>query len=136
MASGMLPRLCVQVSFNTKVRYRGGEYASLADIPAEVRAPLDKALDRLTHGLPLQPQLRSCIVVNGKEFAGTNELPVEFRRLIDDSLHTLLPIDTAIALAAAREHGYARRGLAGLCTLLAGAVSVALYLWRSGYFAL
>lgn len=94
----------MQVSFDTKIRYKGAEYASLDEVPADIRQPLDKALGRLTHGLPLQPQLRSRIVINGNEFTSINELPVEFRRAIDDTLHALLPIDNAIALAAAREH--------------------------------
>jgi hypothetical protein len=124
----------VEVSFSSKIRYKGGEYGSLEELPPDLRAPLQQALSRLTHGRTLQPRLCSRITINEREFNGVNEMPAEYRQLLEQSFYNLLPIDNAIALAAAREHAYALRGLAGLCTILAGLASAALYLWHCGYF--
>lgn len=124
----------MQVSFNSKIRYKGREYDRLEDVPAEIRAPLDKALARVWTGTKGAPELNSRIVVNGCEFASSAELPPRYRRLLDDSLHALLPIDKAIGVAAAQEYSYSARGTAGLVTLLLGGVALAIFLWQMGLF--
>jgi hypothetical protein len=124
----------MQVSFNSKIRYKGQEYDSIEEVPAEIRAPLDKALARVWSGTKGAPELNSRIVINGHEFANTSELPPRYRRLLDDSLYALLPIDKAIGVAAAREYSYATRGVAGLATMLLGGIALAIFLWQIGCF--
>lgn len=122
------------MSFNTKIRYKGREYDSIDEVPAEIRAPLDKALSRVWTGTKGAPELNSRIVINGREFASSAELPPRYRRLIDDSLQALLPIDKAIGVAAAREYAYQTRGIAGLATVLIAALALAVFLWQVGLF--
>ena len=124
----------MQVSFNSKIRYKGREYDSLDAVPAEIRAPLDKALARVWTGTKGAPELNSHIVINGLEFASSAELPPRYRRLLDDTLHALLPIDKAIGVAAAQEYSYTMRGTAGLITLLVAGVALAIFLWQIGLF--
>jgi hypothetical protein len=124
----------MQVSFNSKIRYKGHEYDSIDEVPAEIRAPLDKALARVWSGTKGAPELNSRIVINGHAFSSTADLPPRYRRLIDDSLHALLPIDKAIAVAAAREYSYTTRGVAGLATMLLGGIALAIFLWQLGCF--
>lgn len=124
----------MQVSFNSKIRYKGREYDSLEDVPQEIRAPLDKALSRVWTGTKGAPELNSRIMINGHEFSSSAELPPRYRRLLDDSLHALLPIDKAIGLAAAQEYTYSTRGTAGLLTLLLAGIALAVFLWQIGLF--
>jgi len=134
VAERMLSSELMQVSFQSKIRYKGQEYDSLEQVPADIRAPLDKALARVWTGTKGAPELNSRITINGHEFASTADLPPRYRRLLDDSLHLLLPIDKAIGLAAAREYVYATRGVAGLVTVLLGGIALAIFLWRIGCF--
>ncbi|MFL6537774.1 MAG: hypothetical protein ACJ8JD_06290 [Chthoniobacterales bacterium] len=130
----MLNYEAMQVSFESKIRYKGHEYDSLEEVPAEIRAPLDKALARVWSGTKGTPELMSRIVISGHEFASSAELPPRYRRLLDDSLHALLPIDKAIGVAAAQEYSYMTRGTAGLITLFVGGVALATFLWQLGCF--
>ncbi|HSH37360.1 MAG TPA: hypothetical protein VK993_01130 [Chthoniobacterales bacterium] len=54
MASTPLYNVAMLVSFYTKMRYKGREYSRLADIPADERVPLERALHRLCpSGMPI-----------------------------------------------------------------------------------
>ena len=79
-------------------------------------------------------RFHSRIVINGHEFASSADLPPRYRRLLDDSLHALLPIDKAIGVAAAQEYSYMTRGTAGLVTLLVAGCALAIFLWQLGCF--
>ena len=130
----MLLHIAVQVSFNSKIRYKGCEYDSIDEVPADIRAPLDRALARVCSDRNATPGLRSRIVIDGRAFSSLAELPVEYRQLMDDSLRALLPIDKAIGVAAAQEYSYAHRGAAGLATLLLAVLALAMFLWQQGVF--
>ena len=69
------------VSVDTKVRYKGVEYSSLAEIPPEIRRPLDRAVSRLTCGREIMPHLNSRIILNGETVTNPDRLSDEERRL-------------------------------------------------------
>ena len=122
------------VSFDTKVRYKGREFSRLADIPADERAPLERALHRLCpSGMPV-PQLNSRIVINGRAVHDPANLSAAQRQYIDGLLSALLPIENAICVAAVRERRSFIGGIIGLSAILAGVVAAALVLWSRGYF--
>jgi hypothetical protein len=123
------------VSVDTKVRYKGVEYASLAEIPAEIRRPLDRAVSRLTRGREITPHLDSRIILNGRTVSDPERLSDAERRLIAESLEALLPIDRAIFLAAVKERNERILGVIGLSTIAAGLAAFVGRLWMSGYFA-
>ncbi len=124
----------MQVSFNSKIRYKGQEYDSLDEVPGAIRGPLERALGRVCPDRHATPALNSRILINGHAFSGSAELPPEYRQLMDDTLRTLLPIDRAIGIAAADEYSSACRGTIGLTTLLIGALALAIFLWQIGAF--
>ena len=122
------------VSFDTKVRYKGREYARLADIPPDVREPLERALHRLCPtGMPT-PQLNSRIIVNGRAVTDPAALSAAQRDYIDGLLSAMFPIDNAICLAAVRERRNFIGGVVGLSFVLCGVIAAALVLWSRGYF--
>ena len=69
----------------------------------------------------------------GREYSTLDEIPPDIRRALDNFLHALLPIDTAICVAAARERKHAIRGVTGLSLLLVACVATAAVLWSRGY---
>ena len=122
------------VSFDTKVRYKGREYARLADIPPDVREPLERALHRLCPtGMPT-PQLNSRILINGRTVADPASLSRAQRDYIDSLLSPLFPIENAICLAAVRERRNFIGGIIGLSFILSCVLGAAAVLWVRGYF--
>ena len=122
------------VSVDTKVRYKGVEYSSLAEIPPHIRRPLDRAMSRLTRGREITPHLDSRILLNGRTVTDPERLSEEERRLIAGSLEALFPIDRAICLAAVKERNERILGAAGLSAIAAGLAAFVYRLWMSGYF--
>ena len=123
------------VSFDTKVRYKGVEYSSLAEIPHDIRRPLDRAVSRLTRGREITPHLNSRIILNGESVTDPDRLSEEERRVIAASLEALLPIDRAICLAAVKERNERIVGVVGLSAIATGLAAFVCRLWMNGYFA-
>ena len=67
------------VSFDTKVRYKGVEYSSLAEIPPHIRRPLDQAVSRLGRGREIMPHLDSRIILNGVPVTNPDRLSADER---------------------------------------------------------
>ena len=122
------------VSFDTKVRYKGREYSRLADIPADQRAPLERALHRLCPtGMPT-PQLNSRIVVNGRPVTDPTALSDAQRDYIESLLSAMFPIENAVCMAAVRERRNFIGGIIGLSFILSCILGAAAVLWMRGYF--
>lgn len=122
------------VSFDTKVRYRGREYSRLADIPADQRGPLERALHRLCPtGTPI-PQLNSRILVDGRAVTDPAALSAAQRDYIDSLLSGMFPIENAVCLAAVRERRSFIGGIIGLSFILSCVLGAAAVLWMRGYF--
>ena len=122
------------VSFDTKVRYKGREYSRLDEIPADLRRPLDRALNRLSPSGVLVPHLNSRILVNGRTVADPSQLSPFEQKYVEQLLQSLLPIDNAICVAAVRERAHLIRGIIGLSFILCGVIAAAGVLWSRGYF--
>ena len=122
------------VSVDTKVRYKGAEYSCLAEIPAEIRGPLDRALARLARGHEITAHLNSRIILNGQPVNDPERLSAEERRAIAQSIGALLPVDTAICMAAVTERRERLLGIAGLSVIAAGLAAFVSRLWLHGYF--
>ena len=122
------------VSFDTKVRYKGREYSRLADIPADERAPLERALHRICPSGTPTPQLNSRILINGRTVADPTSLSAAQRQYIDGLLGALFPVENAICLAAVRERRNFISGIIGLSAILSGVIGAAAVLWMRGYF--
>src|SRR3712207_6462700 len=93
------------VSFDTKIRYKGREYACLDEIPTAIRRPLDRALQRLngTGTRHVSAHLNSRILVNGRAVSSPTQLPPAERKMVEEALQPLFPVEIAVCLAAATE---------------------------------
>jgi len=123
------------VSVDTKVRYKGMEYASLAEIPLEIRRPLEQAVSRLARGREITAHLDSRIILNDQPVTDPELLSADERRAIAGSLAALLPIDTAICMAAVAERRERILGIVGMSTIAASLAAFVCRLWMQGYFS-
>lgn len=123
------------VGVNTKVRYKGIEYASLDDIPHDKRRPLDRTLARLSGGSEIIASLNSRIILNGQTITDPTLLPECERHLIVESICAWLPVDTAICMAAVMERKHRIHGTIGLSVIFVSLAAYVFRLWSHGYFA-
>ena len=73
-----------KTNVKTVIRYKGQEYSSLDQLPAEARTAYESAM---AHGTaPKATDRKEQIVVNGQHFASANELPAAERKLYDDAI--------------------------------------------------
>ena len=84
----------------TNIRFNGREYANADEMPSDVRAAYDRAVDEmppLHSGARLAAKLKATIIVNGNEFSNAGEMSVDDRHLYHEALEALFPPNIAIA---------------------------------------
>ena len=84
----------------TNIRFNGREYANADEMPADVRAAYDRAVDEmppLHSGARLAAKLNAKIIVNGNEFNNAGEMSVDNRHLYHEALEALFTPDIAIS---------------------------------------
>jgi hypothetical protein len=83
----------------TNIRFNGREYLNTDEMPSDVRAAYDRAVDdmALLHsGARLAAKPNAKIIVNGNEFNNAGEMSVDDRHLYHEALEALFPPDIAI----------------------------------------
>ena len=84
----------------TNIRFNGREYANADEMPSDVRAAYDRAVDEtaeLHSGARLAAKLNAKIIVNGDEFNNAGEMSVDDRHLYHEALEALFTPDIAIS---------------------------------------
>ena len=84
----------------TNIRFNGREYANADEMPSDVRAAYDRAVDEmppLHSGARLAAKLNAKIIVNGNEFSNAGEMSVDDRHLYHEALEALFPPDIAVS---------------------------------------
>ena len=90
----------------TNIRFNGREYANADEMPVDVRAAYDRAVDEmppLHSGARLAAKLNAKIIVNGNEFSNAGEMSVDDRHLYHEALEALFPPDIPICAGGAGE---------------------------------
>jgi hypothetical protein len=90
----------------TNIRFNGREYANADEMPSDVRAAYDRAVDDmppLHSGARLAAKLNAKIIVNGNEFNNAGEMSVDDRHLYHEALEALFTPDIAVSSPQARE---------------------------------
>ena len=90
----------------TNIRFNGREYANADEMPSDVRAAYDRAVDEmppLHSGARLAAKLKAKIIVNGTEFNHPGEMSVDDRHLYHEALEALFPPDITISASGAGE---------------------------------
>ena len=90
----------------TNIQFNGREYANADEMPVDVRAAYDRAVDDLGllhSGARLAAKLNAKIIVNGNEFSNAGEMSVDDRHLYHEALEALFPPDIAVSTSEAGE---------------------------------
>ena len=96
----------------TNIRFNGREYANADEMPSDVRAAYDRAVDEmppLHSGARLAAKLNAKIIVNGNEFSNAGEMSVDDRHLYHEALEALFPPDIAVSASERSETNGAKR---------------------------
>ena len=84
----------------TNIQFNGREYANADEMPVDVRAAYDRAVDDpglLHSGARLAAKLNAKIIVDGNEFNNAGEMSVDHRHLYHEALEALFTPDLAVS---------------------------------------
>jgi hypothetical protein len=87
----------------TNIRFNGREYANADEMPVDVRAAYDRAVDDvppLHSGARIAAKLKAKIIVNGTEFDHPGEMSVEDRHSLHEALEALCQLGTSVSTTA------------------------------------
>ena len=96
----------------TNIRFNGREYANADEMPVDVRAAYDRAVEEmppLHSGARLAAKLNAKIIVNGNEFNNAGEMSVDDRHLYHEALEALFPADIAMSAGEASKSNGEKR---------------------------
>ena len=96
----------------TNIRFNGREYANAHEMPVDVRAAYDRAVEEmppLHSGARLAAKLNAKIIINGNEFNNAGELSVDDRHLYHEALEALFTPDIAVSASEAGKINGERR---------------------------
>jgi hypothetical protein len=96
----------VSARTKTNIRFNGREYANADEMPLDVRAAYDRAVDDmppLHSGARLAAKLKAKIIVNGNEFNHPGEMSVDDRHSYHEALEALFTSGIAISNAETRQ---------------------------------
>jgi len=100
----------------TNIRFNGREYANADEMPVDVRAAYDRAVEEmpsLHSGARLAAKLNAKIIVNGNEFNNAGEMSVDDRHLYHEALEALFTPDIAVSTGATQTNGKKRSPIIG-----------------------
>jgi hypothetical protein len=78
----------MNINVKTKIRYKGREYASPAELPADARAAYEQAIAGAPAAGPNQTVSKK-IILNGQEFSNLDQMPAGDRKLYEDAMHLM-----------------------------------------------
>ena len=87
----------------TNIRFNGREYANADEMPGDVRAAYDRAVDDvapLHSGARIAAKLKAKIIVNGTEFDHPGEMSVDDRHSLHEALEALCQLGTSVSTTA------------------------------------
>ena len=119
----------------TNIRFNGREYANADEMPSDVRAAYDRAVDELGSlhsGARLAAKLNAKIIVDGNEFSNAGEMSVDDRHLYHEALEAVFPANITVSVS---EPPKIKRKRMTLIVVGVGALAGAVYLWLHGLFS-
>jgi hypothetical protein len=122
----------VSTRTKTNIRFNGREYANADEMPVDVRAAYDRAVDDvppLHSGARLAAKLKAKIIVNDTEFNHAGEMSVDDRQHYHEALEALFPPGIAVSVGAVAEAEKTKSKKVWLVVLVASVVAIAAYLW-------
>jgi hypothetical protein len=87
----------------TNIRFNGREYANADEMPQDIRAAYDRAVDDtppLHSGARIAAKLKAKIIVDGNEFNHPGELSVDDRHSLHEALETLCQLGASVSTSS------------------------------------
>ncbi len=87
----------------TNICFNGREYANADEMPVDVRAAYDRAVDDmppLHSGARIAAKLKAKIIVNGNELNNVGEMSVDDRHSLHEALEALYQLGASLSTAA------------------------------------
>ena len=84
----------------TNIRFNGREYSNADEMPMDVRAAYDRAVEEmppLHSGARLAAKLKAKIIVNGTEFNHVGEMSADDRHSLHEALEALYQLRTSVS---------------------------------------
>jgi len=97
----------VNARTKTNIRFNGREYANADEMPSDIRAAYDRAVDEmppLHSGARLAAKLKAKIIVNGTEFNHPGEMSVDDRHSLHEALEALCQLSTSVSTTEVSTH--------------------------------
>jgi hypothetical protein len=118
----------------TNIRFNGREYANADEMPPDIRAAYDRAVDDtppLHSGARIAAKLKAKIIVNGTEFNHPGEMSVDDRHSLHEALEALVqlgsPVSTPVA-SAGETRGVSHKKVFGVVLATGSVLVAAVYL--------
>ena len=96
----------------SNIRFNGREYANADEMPVDVRAAYDRAVDEtaeLHSGARLAAKLNAKIIVDGNEFNNAGEMSVDHRHLYHEALEALFSPSVVVSATEVRGNSSKKR---------------------------
>jgi hypothetical protein len=90
----------------TNIRFNGREYANADEMPVDIRAAYDRAVDDmppLHSGARIAAKLKAKIIVNGNELNNAGEMSVEDRHSLHEALEALVALGSVVSAPETHE---------------------------------
>jgi hypothetical protein len=121
----------------TNIRFNGRQYANADEMPADVRATYDRAVDdpgELHSGARLAAKLKATIIVNDTQFNHAGEMSVDDRHHYHEALEALFPPGITVSVGAVAEAEKTRPSKRWLIVLAASVLAGVAYFWLRSLF--
>lgn len=111
----------------TNIRFNGREYANTDEMPPDIRAAYDRAVDEtppLHSGARIAAKLKAKIIVNGNEFNHPGELSVDDRHSLHEALEALVQLGSPVSTSVASTGEEGRVSHKKMFVVVLGAASI------------
>src|SRR3712207_3251694 len=132
----------MRVALKTRVASADREFRAPATMSTSMEKIYQRMLERFS-AEPLKatgsrpviiPKMTARVIVNGREFESTGEMPAAYRRFYEETLARAVPLQQTVYTVAKIEHAnYIKRTIA-LVVIALGHVAAIGYLWSIGYY--
>ena len=113
--------------------------------PAEMSPSMEKIYHRMLERFSadaaptgsramIVPKMTARVILNGREFESTGEMPLAYRRFYEETLARALPLQRAVYTVAKIEHSNFVKRTVTLAVIALGHVAAIAYLWSVGYY--
>lgn len=132
----------MRVALRANVESADREFRAPAEMSPSMQKIYQRMLERFSahavnatgSAFTIVPKMSTRVIVNGREFETTGEMPAVYRRFYEETLAKALPLQRAVYTVAKIEHSNFIKRTVTLSVIALGYVGAIVYLWSVGYY--